>query len=207
MQKMNGSPRGLTGILAIGGLVLLVSFLMPSDYRAPLAEQSVCGSLLPDTAPLGLAQKEEARAQAYTYMDCRVRETQTTDVINGVHRRARAREWHHTVSVLIFLVVVSMVAAGLWFSASQFRKGSLESPPQGDSELELSLKGIKLKSGAMGVIILALSFGFFLVYIVKVYPLHEFPTEPAPPEYQLVKKLPLPPESHSAQPSATKTKE
>ncbi len=104
--------------------------------------------------------------------------------------RSRVFEWQLFSSRLIFTVVVLLVLAGLTFAAIQFQvamitaKRPRANAPSGErsdaspilplaTQLEISAKGIIVNSSVLGVIVLALSLGFFYLYLVYVYPIHE----------------------------------
>jgi hypothetical protein len=86
---------------------------------------------------------------------------------------------------VIFWVVLAIVFAGIILSAVQFYVGlrhpldrrAAADTKNGDeadgsvSEFEASLQGIKLKSSVMGLLILAMSMGFFYLYLKFVYPI------------------------------------
>jgi hypothetical protein len=100
---------------------------------------------------------------------------------NGYLYRSRLFEWQLFASRLIFGVVLALVVAGIYFAAAQFRSAMrtasrhASSLPAQDAslatQLEVSAKGIVVHSSVMGVIILALSLGFFYLYLVYVYPI------------------------------------
>jgi hypothetical protein len=104
---------------------------------------------------------------------------------NGYAYRNRVFEWQLFASRLIFVVVLVLVGVGIFFAAVQFRgamraasrsatitesKTPIETLPLA-TQLEISAKGIVVNSSVMGIIILALSLGFFYLYLVYVYPI------------------------------------
>lgn len=97
----------------------------------------------------------------------------------GLEHRARVLAWQHLCTQIIFVVVLFLVAVGVVFAWLQFhqglkrasRGGSQEAQPE--HEIEISTKGIKVSSPVLGVIILALSLGFFYLYLVFAYPITE----------------------------------
>jgi hypothetical protein len=102
---------------------------------------------------------------------------------NGYAYRSRVFEWQLLSSRVIFMVVLVLVGAGIYFAAVQFR-GAMHaaarpaaeaSPPAPGvglaTQLEVSAKGIVVNSSVMGVIILTLSLAFFYLYLVYVYPI------------------------------------
>jgi hypothetical protein len=108
---------------------------------------------------------------------------------NGYAYRSRVFEWQLFSSRVIFLIVLVLVGAGIYFAAVQFRSAmraaarpaavpaeppaSVSSLPGGTlaTQFEVSTKGIVVNSSVMGVIILALSLAFFYLYLVYVYPI------------------------------------
>ena len=101
---------------------------------------------------------------------------------NGYAYRSRLFEWQLLSSRVIFLVVLVLVACGIYFAWVQFRaallvtrRGAKEgaSPPANPlaTQLEVSAKGVVINSSVLGVIILGLSLAFFYLYLVYVYPI------------------------------------
>jgi hypothetical protein len=103
---------------------------------------------------------------------------------NGYAYRSRVFEWQLLSSRVIFVVVLVLVGAGIYFAAVQFRSAmrasarpaGLETVPAASgvtlaTQLEVSAKGIVVNSSVMGLIILALSLAFFYLYLVYVYPI------------------------------------
>jgi hypothetical protein len=80
---------------------------------------------------------------------------------------------------IIFTVVIVLVFAGIGFAAMQFyvglkRSRTSDAGPRSDiTELEASLKGIRVSSPVLGVVILTLSLAFFYLYLAYVYPISE----------------------------------
>ena len=106
---------------------------------------------------------------------------------SGFEHRRRVFEWQLLSSRIIFWVVILMVSAGIYFSGVQFhlalRAMKAVADPAGPgasadrAELQTSLEagtsGIKVSSPVLGVIILVISFLFFYMYLVHVYPISE----------------------------------
>jgi hypothetical protein len=107
---------------------------------------------------------------------------------DGYAYRSRVFEWQLLSSRAIFIVVLLMVAAGMYFAAVQFqtamvaarRVAAAESvagtPPAGEpaslaTRFEITAKGLVVNSSVLGVIILTLSIAFFYLYLVYVYPI------------------------------------
>jgi uncharacterized membrane protein len=109
--------------------------------------------------------------------------------LNGYQYRARVFEWQLISSRIIFLIVVLLVFAGIYFAAVQFhvalqtaRKqretgpatpADASNPLSLATQLEISAKGVVLNSSILGVIILVLSLAFFYLYLVYVYPIND----------------------------------
>ena len=73
-----------------------------------------------------------------------------------------------------------IVLSGLAFAGIQFyismkqmsvRKKSEDNQLGSGTNLELSASGIKVTSSVLGIIILAISIGFFYLYLAHVYPI------------------------------------
>lgn len=109
---------------------------------------------------------------------------------DGLDHRRRVFAWQLTSSKVIFWVVVLLVLAGVYFSGVQFHatlqawKAAAAGAEPGDVAKAavpgLGGKvggseegGFKVSSPVLGVLILALSFLFFYLYIVHVHPIQE----------------------------------
>jgi hypothetical protein len=109
--------------------------------------------------------------------------------VSGFHHRSQVFEWQLFSSKVVFWVVIILVAAGVYFSGVQFHasleKGSRkilrkkdksgQEPPTAPETTEIlaTLKGIKVTSPVLGVIILMISFLFFYLFLVYVYPIRD----------------------------------
>lgn len=112
----------------------------------------------------------------------------------GMQHRKNTFEWNLLSSKITFWVVVTLVFAGILFAALQFYKSMrgrpvitktgadvspektimvTESDTTLNTELEANIKGIKVSSPVLGVIILVISLLFFYLYLVYVYPIQE----------------------------------
>ena len=79
-----------------------------------------------------------------------------------------------TIEVSFLVVVISLVAVGIFFSWLQFRQGlKAEGGLASETTFEASGTGIKVSSPVLGVIILTISLGFFYLYLVYVFPIEE----------------------------------
>jgi len=99
---------------------------------------------------------------------------------SGFGHRKTVFWWQHVSSVVIFVVVLALVAIGVFFAWLQFRR-DLRAPhalAAGETapavhQLELGQTGLKVSSPVLGVIILVISLAFFYLYLVYVYPIGE----------------------------------
>lgn len=94
----------------------------------------------------------------------------------GYDHRQRVFEWQLLSSRIIFVVVIALVSAGIYFSWLQFRadlKKTGNERDRGVSTLEASTSGIKVSSPVLGVVILVISLLFFYLYLQYVYPIEE----------------------------------
>jgi hypothetical protein len=96
---------------------------------------------------------------------------------HGLEHRQKVFAWQHRSSIAIFVVVVLLVFAGIYFAAVQFHHGLRQprgfAPAALVTEVEASVKGIKVTSPVLGVIILVISLAFFYLYLAVVYPIKE----------------------------------
>ncbi len=96
---------------------------------------------------------------------------------NGFHHRERVFEWQLMSSKIIFVIVIFLVLAGLYFSWLQFKvdmnQRTDHNNQQPVSTLEASVQGVKISSPVLGVIILVISLLFFYLYLEHVYPIEE----------------------------------
>jgi heme/copper-type cytochrome/quinol oxidase subunit 2 len=80
--------------------------------------------------------------------------------------------WQLFSAKIIFGTVILLVIAGIYFAAVQFHHGlKRDKLPGQETEISASLKGIKVSSPVLGVIILTISLAFFYLYLVHVYPI------------------------------------
>ena len=85
----------------------------------------------------------------------------------------RVFHWQLIASKIIFFVVIALVFSGVWFAGVQFYHGLKKGEKLEAQELEFSMKGIRLNSSVVGLIILTLSIVFFYLYLVHVYPIQK----------------------------------
>ena len=94
----------------------------------------------------------------------------------GYEQRLGVFAWQLLSTKIIFVVVLVLVLAGIYFAAIQFhaglrRRGQADAAPPEETELSLSLSEVKVRSPVLGVIILTISLAFFYLYLVHVYPI------------------------------------
>jgi hypothetical protein len=94
---------------------------------------------------------------------------------SGYEHRLGVFAWQSLSTKVIFVVVLLLVLAGIYFAAIQFHAGlrRRETDPTHaeETELSLSLSEVKVRSPVLGVIILTISLVFFYLYLVHVYPI------------------------------------
>jgi hypothetical protein len=106
--------------------------------------------------------------------------------------------WHFLSTIVIFVMVIGIVAFGLRLTWLQFTRehrvriraspsepatgaeAAAESPPAAPSTLKIGMAGIEITSQVIGLLILALSIGFFYLYARYIYPITEDSTRPEP---------------------------
>ena len=88
----------------------------------------------------------------------------------GLNHRKSVLKWQHISTQIILVVVLILVAMGLYFAWEQFKAGTGE---QTSTEIEISSASIKISSPVLGVIILVVSLAFFYLYLIYVYPIEE----------------------------------
>ncbi len=94
--------------------------------------------------------------------------------IRGFEHRSEVFQWQLFSSKLLFVIVIVLVFSGICFAAIQFYAGLKENKINNqNTKLILSPKSIEVSSPVIGLIILALSLGFFYLYLVYVFPIEE----------------------------------
>lgn len=118
----------------------------------------------PDPAALDGETAREYRATLQAYYAYRR---------SGYEHRLAVFEWQFLSTKIIFVVVLILVFAGIYFAAIQFHHGLGRKTGSGDESTEFvfSLKEFKVRSPVLGVIVLTLSLAFFYLYLVYVYPI------------------------------------
>lgn len=91
---------------------------------------------------------------------------------NGYSFRQGVFDWQHFSTKAIFVVVILLVLVGVYFAGVQFHTGKRSNNPSDtESEVQISWKGITVRSPVLGVVILAISLAFFYLYLIYVYPI------------------------------------
>jgi uncharacterized protein YpmB len=106
----------------------------------------------------------------------------------SLKQRYETFQWQQESGKIIFWVVIAIVFIALFFAAVQFRITMRQlkmRQPKGAKELqenvvekadvhevELSMKGVKVNSSVLGVVILVISLAFLYLYLVFVYPIN-----------------------------------
>lgn len=88
---------------------------------------------------------------------------------DAIEHTRKVYAWQHTSSIIIFYVVIFLVLIGVLFSWLQFRAAAYKGESE---ELDASMKGVKITSSTLGVVILVLSMCFFYLYLRYVYPVN-----------------------------------
>lgn len=88
----------------------------------------------------------------------------------------RSWEWHLFSTKLIFFLVVGIVAFGMFIAWLQFRHDTdlqrdRSKGDDADYDMSASLQSVSIKSKTIGAVILLASAGFFLMYLIHVYPM------------------------------------
>jgi hypothetical protein len=184
LDKRGASPRLwfasclMVLSLALGGMVVATRGY--ADDAAPAADVSV----------------EKALQDCYV-----TRQNRCNDAID-LHERKwteqfiqRSYEWHLFSTRLIFFLVIAIVIFGLYITYLQFNRdyhdwtpahrpiilpAADKTPPDAEvlpsrpvSSIKVGAGGLELSSQVIGLIVLALSFGFFYLYVKEVYPMVE----------------------------------
>ena len=98
--------------------------------------------------------------------------------VSGLQHRKKVFKWQLFSSKIIFAVVLILVFAGIYFAAIQFHIGVKQAKENSrdfndHTEITASMKGIKVSSPVLGVIILVISLAFFYLYLVYVFPIED----------------------------------
>ena len=80
-------------------------------------------------------------------------------------------DWQNWASDVMMWIVVAVVVAGVAFSGFQLYVGA-RLGQKTDGTFEVSATGMKVTSTIVGVLILAMSIAFMLIFVDKVYTIH-----------------------------------
>ena len=85
----------------------------------------------------------------------------------------RTLEWQFISSIIIFLMVISVVIAGLFFSYIQFQYTVKTREYFPGNEVKIGKAGLEISSSVIGLAILFFSLIFFYLYLTEVYPIKQ----------------------------------
>ena len=145
-----------------------------APLSGPTMQQQVPagGQQMPPPEPPGAVDlADPATMQAY---QAALREYYTY-LQKGLQHRQKVFVWQHYSSIAIFVVVILLVMAGIYFAAVQFHHGLRRggSSAETATQFEAGTSGLKVSSPVLGVIILVISLAFFYLYLAFVYPIRE----------------------------------
>ena len=88
--------------------------------------------------------------------------------VRGFEHRSKVFEWQLFSSKLLFVVVLGLVFLGVYFAKVQFYEGLKDNKKnietnKRNTRIVFSRKSIEISSPMIGVIILAISLGFFII--------------------------------------------
>lgn len=150
--------KALFIVIGLIGLTVSVSAQPKLDFNraAAAAQRETIGAQPPASAPTPeVANSDYVRARvAY-------------DTFALEHAR-RTFLWQFWSGIAVFIIVMTTVVMGLWLSLLHFLAGR-----HGGGHLKISASGVELSSPVIGLLILAVSLGFFYLYLSQVYPIHE----------------------------------
>jgi hypothetical protein len=145
-------------VIGLIGLTAGVSAQQKLDFNkaAAAAQRETIGAQPPaSVAPADGPNPEYVRARvAY-------------DTFALEHAR-RTFLWQFWSGIAVFIIVMTTVVMGLWLSLLHFLAGR-----RGGGHLKISASGVEVSSPVIGLLILAVSLGFFYLYLSQVYPIHE----------------------------------
>lgn len=152
----------------ISGKVVLKEDTISKKFDAGGEQDAGEKEHMPQSPPLYSSSKETAskyQQSMQAYYDYTIR---------GFKHRSKVFEWQLFSSKILFVIVILLVFSGIYFAAVQFYAGlKSKNIETEDTKLVLSAKSIEISSPIVGLIILALSLGFFYLYLVYVFPIEE----------------------------------
>ncbi len=138
------------------------------DQLKALAQSGPADSIEPAVLPadvLGEAGTKAMQNAMRAYYDYRA---------TGYDHRRNVFAWQLVSSEIIFVLVVLLVLAGVYFSWLQFSAALKKDAAANEAvatSFEASATGFKVSSPVLGIIILAISLAFFYLYLIHVYPI------------------------------------
>lgn len=196
MTRTSALAAALAASALMGGAVFAQQQYVPSRNATPTDEQrQAIDDLERELAGI------ESRAQESAYPTDERSPAPGSDYDDWVFSYTRgAYQWHQTSTIIIFWVVVTLVLSGIVLAAWQLgtwikrvaaydevflarlRQGrpadteAITNVGQAPgSEMSLKSDALTLSSPYVGVVILGLSMGFFLAYLLLVYPIVQGP--------------------------------
>ena len=176
-------------VLGPDGILTLTDCKGSTQTQAAVATSPASGSTSQPSSPGSADPNTQSRLEES------IRAKYDYDTYSYAHAK-RTFEWQYWSGRIIFWMVMMLVGAGLIFSSIHFYVGlkrpvlppdkkvgsaddskaedarQLPAPSVEDAtEFEASLRGIKLKSSVLGLLILTMSMVFFYMYLKFVYPI------------------------------------
>ena len=156
----------------------------------------------PPAAPVSLlvqAQREQAAKEAIETSRVFLAERKLQLKIYQLRVQRAGQEDRHAImtlykqsvtDVLIFILVMTMSAGGVYMSYLQFKKtvidiaGPLDADgkplaPIDASSFKFGLAGVEMSSSIIGLLVLGLSLAFFYLYLDRVYEIRVLPSSPS----------------------------
>lgn len=96
-----------------------------------------------------------------------------------INHRQRVFEWQHSSTVIMFWVVMAIVVIGLVLACFQFYLANKASKKMKDTgtkeqtEINITLSGVQVKSSLVGLLIFLTSIAFLFMYLKFVYPIEK----------------------------------
>ena len=138
--------------------------LTPDQHIAALTQLAQSLNLRIDTLNAQLAAERTPLHAKYV----EALSAQYDEQIALMQATAQLYKWQNFASTVMMWTVVAVVSAGLLFSGYQLYFSVRRDKPM-DGDLELSAQRLKLTSSVVGVVILAMSIAFVLIFVEKVY--------------------------------------
>ncbi len=168
----------------------------PAPAAAPAQAQA---APLGPVSPLVQAQREQAAREAIESSRIFLAEKELQLKVDQLRVKRAEQEDRHAImtlykqsvtDVLIFLLVMTMTAGGVYMSYLQFKKtiADLAGPLGADgkpavpidaSSFKFGLTGVEMSSSIIGLLVLGLSLAFFYLYLDRVYEIRVLPPAPS----------------------------